>query len=83
MENFYLPISIAIGLVAFGFAARCYLMPWARRRSLKDALTPLLFFHSLRYVGLAFLLPGVTAAELGFRFANPVPMAIFWPPSSP
>ncbi len=71
MENLYLPISIAIGLVAFGLAARWYLMPWARRRSLKDALTPLLLFHSLRYVGLAFLLPGVTSAALDPRFANP------------
>lgn len=71
MENLYLPLSIVLGLVAFGLAARWYLMPWARRTPLKDALTPLLLFHSFRYIGLAFLLPGVTAAPLELRFANP------------
>jgi hypothetical protein len=71
MEYLFLPLSIAIGLVAFGLAAKWYLMPWARQRSLKEALTPLLLFHGFRYVGLAFLLPGVTASALDLRFANP------------
>jgi hypothetical protein len=36
-----------------------------------DALSPLLLFHGFRYIGLAFLLPGVTATALDPAFANP------------
>jgi hypothetical protein len=35
------------------------------------ALSPLLLFHGFRYIGLAFLLPGVTATALDPAFANP------------
>lgn len=46
-------------------------MPWLRRQTLADALTPILLLHSFRYVGLAFLVPGVTAEALDPRFAHP------------
>jgi hypothetical protein len=36
-----------------------------------EALTPLLLLHSLRHIGMTFLLPGVTATALDVRFANP------------
>jgi len=36
-----------------------------------QALTPLLLLHSFRHLGMAFLLPGVTATALDVRFANP------------
>ena len=71
MDNLYLPLSITLGLVAFALMAKWYLMPKLLERSLQDALTPLLLFHSFRYVGLAFLIPGVTGAPLDLRFANP------------
>jgi hypothetical protein len=71
VENLFLPLSIALGLLAFGLMTKWYLLPALYERSLRDALTPLLLFHSFRYVGLAFLLPGVTAAPLDPRFANP------------
>ena len=32
---------------------------------------PLLIFHSFRFIGLAFLIPGVTSQPLDSRFANP------------
>ncbi len=35
------------------------------------ALIPLLLIHSFRHVGMAFLIPGVTAEALDPRFANP------------
>ena len=34
-------------------------------------MIPLLVFHSFRHIGLAFLIPGVTAEALDPRFANP------------
>ncbi len=71
MANFFLPLSLTLGLLVFGLAARWYVWPYLRRRSLKDALTPLLLFHGLRYIGLAFLIPGVTDQVLDLRFANP------------
>lgn len=36
-----------------------------------DALRPLLILHSFRFIGLAFLVPGVVAPELSAAFARP------------
>ena len=36
-----------------------------------DALKALVFPHCFRFVGLAFLIPGVTSEVLDSRFANP------------
>ena len=66
-----MPLSLLYGLVAFGLAAQWYVMPWLTSVSRKRALTPLLLLHSFRYVGLAFLIPGVTAQALDAGFANP------------
>ncbi len=66
-----LPISIAMSMVSFGLIARWYLWPWLRRVPPADALTPILLFHSFRHIGLAFLVPGVTAVTLDPRFAGP------------
>lgn len=71
MNDLLLPISIAIGIITWTLAARWYLLPWMRRQTLTVALTPLLLINALRYVGLAFLIPGVTAEPLDPRFANP------------
>ena len=66
-----LPLSIAMALLAYGLIARWYLMPVLTAMPRTDALVPLLLFHCFRYVGLAFLIPGVTAEPLDPRFANP------------
>lgn len=71
MIDLLLPISITIGIITWVLVARLYVYPWMRRQSLADALTPLLLLNALRYVGLAFLIPGVTALPLDPRFANP------------
>jgi len=56
-----MPLSLLFGLVAFGLIAHWYVMPWLKSVSRTRALTPLLLLHSFRYIGLAFLIPGVTA----------------------
>jgi hypothetical protein len=66
-----LPVSVTLGLLCWGLAARWYLVPALDRRSFAAGLTPLLLLHGFRYVGLAFLIPGVTAAPLDPRFADP------------
>lgn len=71
MTDYLLPLSIGMGLLTCGLIARWYLVPWMDARSRAEALTPILLFHSLRYIGLAFLIPGVTAAPLDPEFAIP------------
>lgn len=71
MSAFALPISITMGLVIYGLIARWYLWPWMRRVSFTEAVTPILLFHSFRYIGIAFFLTGVTAEPLDPRFADP------------
>jgi hypothetical protein len=66
-----MPLSLVFGLVAFGLTAKWYVMPWLTSVSRTRALTPLLLLHSFRYIGLAFLIPGVTAQALDSAFANP------------
>lgn len=71
MIDLLLPASIVIGLLTWSLVAKWYLLPWTRSQSLEAALTPLLLLNALRYVGLAFLIPGVTAEPLDPRFAVP------------
>ncbi|MPY91255.1 MAG: hypothetical protein GEU99_25510 [Luteitalea sp.] len=51
--------------------ARQYIWPALRRQPRADALRPLLFLHSFRFVGLAFLVPGVVSPDLPIAFAWP------------
>jgi hypothetical protein len=69
--NSLLPLSLVLSLVSFSLIGRWYVMPWLRSVPQVQALTPLLLLHSFRHLGMAFLLPGVTATALDVRFANP------------
>jgi VanZ family protein len=71
MNELILPLSLVMGVLCFALAARWYVLPALDKYSLTDGLTALLLLHGFRYVGLAFLVPGVTAAPLDPRFANP------------
>ena len=51
-------------------AAR-YIWPALRERSRADALQPILLLHGFRFIGLAFLVPGVVSPELPAAFAEP------------
>ena len=62
--------SIAFGLTAWGIVAALYMWPELRLRQRADALRPLLVLHSFRFVGLAFLVPGVVSPGLPSTFAN-------------
>ncbi len=66
-----LPISIVLAFVAYGLIARWYVMPRLLALTRANALTPLLLFHSFRFIGLAFLITGVTSEPLDPRFAEP------------
>ena len=64
-------VSIVMGLTAYGLIAKWYLMPVLLSLPQARALVPLLLFHCFRFIGLAFLIPGVTSQPLDSRFANP------------
>jgi hypothetical protein len=64
-------VSIALGFLAWGIFAARYLWPALRKRPRADALRPLLLLHSFRFIGLAFLVPGVVSADLPDAFARP------------
>ena len=62
-------ISIAFGFIAWGIVAKRYIWPKLRLLRRADALRPLLILHSFRFIGLAFLVPGVVSPELPSTFA--------------
>jgi hypothetical protein len=64
-------LSVAFGFVAWGLVTARYLWPELRRQSRVDALRPLLTLHTFRFIGLAFLVPGVVAPELSGAYARP------------
>ena len=64
-------ISVLFSFVVWGIVVRRYIWPALRNRRRSDALRPLLLFHSFRFVGLAFLIPGVVSPNLPTAFARP------------
>lgn len=64
-------ISIVFGFVVWGSVAARYIWPALRERSRADALQPILLLHGFRFIGLAFLVPGVVSPELPAAFAEP------------
>ena len=62
--------SIAFSLTVWGMVAARYIWPVLRIRQRAEALRPLLVLHSFRFVGLAFLVPGVVSSGLPSAFAR-------------
>ena len=71
MTELFLPLTIVMSVVSFALIGSWYVWPALRSLSRTKALTPLLFLHTFRQIGLAFLITGVTAESLNPRFANP------------
>ena len=63
-------VSIAFSLIAWGVVAARYIWPELRLRERAEALRPLLILHSFRFIGLAFLVPGVVSPDLPSAFAH-------------
>ena len=62
--------SIAFALIAWGIVATRYIWPKLRVLPRSEALRPLLILHSFRFIGLAFLVPGVVSPDLPSAFAH-------------
>ena len=63
-------VSIAFSFIAWGIVTTRYIWPELRLRQRAEALRPLLILHSFRFIGLAFLVPGVVSADLPSTFAH-------------
>lgn len=66
-----LPLSMSLAVLAWALAFRWYVHPLLAELPFAPAMRPILLVHALRYVGLMFLIPGVTADPLDPRFAAP------------
>ena len=62
--------SIAFSFIAWGIVTSRYIWPELRLRQRAEALRPLLILHSFRFIGLAFLVPGVVSPDLPSAFAH-------------
>jgi hypothetical protein len=71
IENIFLTSGIALGLVCYALIAKWYLVPVLDKYPREIALPPLIFLHCFRYIGLAFLVTGVVAADIAPAFASP------------
>ena len=63
-------VSIAFSFIAWGIVTARYIWPELRVRQRSEALRPLLVLHSFRFIGLAFLVPGVVSPDLSSEFAH-------------
>ena len=66
--SFY--VSIAFSCIAWGIVVARYIWPELSLRQRSEALRPLLILHSFRFIGLAFLVPGVVSPDLPSAFAH-------------
>jgi hypothetical protein len=64
-------ISVFLGFVVWGMVAARYVWPALRGRPRTESLRPVLLLHAFRFVGLAFLVPGVVSPDLPDAFARP------------
>jgi hypothetical protein len=64
-------ISIVFSFVAWSIVTVEFIWPQLRAQPRIQALRPLLILHSFRFIGLAFLVPGVVSRALPAAFAQP------------
>jgi hypothetical protein len=65
-------ISVALGLIGWGAVTWQYIWPALKERPSPENLKPILLLHGFRFLGLAFVVPGVVSPDLPAAFARPV-----------
>ena len=70
MQQLWFFMSIVFSFIAWGIVTTQYIWPQLRLRPRAEALRPLLMLHSFRFIGLAFLVPGVVSPDLSSAFAR-------------
>lgn len=66
-----LPLGIVFALITWSLIFSWYIHPFVKEYPLERVVEPILFLHTFRYVGLMFLIPGVTSEILDTRFSYP------------
>jgi hypothetical protein len=69
LSQFSFFASMALSFIGWGIIAKRYIWPKLRLLTREEALRPLLTLHSFRFIGLAFLVPGVVSTDLPPAFA--------------
>ena len=64
-------LQFLLSLIVYSLIARWYVAPRLAALPLGAALTPLLFLHAFRHVGMVFLVPTVVGPALPAAFAVP------------
>jgi hypothetical protein len=64
-------ISVLMSLAAFGLVTGLYIYPRLKALPVARAVTALVSVHAYRFIGLAFLVPGVVSPSLPASFARP------------
>jgi hypothetical protein len=64
-------VSVVLGFLAWGLVTARYIWPALHAEPAPERFRPILLLHSFRFIGLAFLVPGVVAPELPAAFARP------------
>jgi len=62
--------SIGFSFIAWGIVTARYIWPELRLRPRLEASRPPLILHSFRFIGLAFLVPGVVSVDLPSAFSH-------------
>lgn len=63
-------VQLLLSLIVFSLVASWYVAPWLARLSTTTALTVLVLPHTLRHVGLSFLVPNLNNDGLPETFAS-------------
>lgn len=62
-------VQLILSLTVFGLLAKWYVAPWLEKQPIPLVLIVLTFPHAMRHIGLAFLVPSLTAGSLPSTFA--------------
>src|ERR1700730_15183319 len=65
-------INAVFGVAVWGAVVWHYIWPALRERPSPENLKPVLLLHVFRFLGLAFVVPGVVSSDLPAIFAQPV-----------
>lgn len=65
-------VQLSTAVVIYSMIAKFYIWPRLKKMALEDALIPLLFVLSFRYIGLIFFLPEILGNPLPSIWAIPV-----------
>jgi hypothetical protein len=64
-------VQYVFSFIAWSIVTVQFIWPELRGQTRTQALRPLLILHSFRFIGLAFLVPGVVSPDLPAAFAQP------------